>query len=307
MSNSPASEPPTWRWIVTAVITNAKFFEPTRSAISASAVVHRPAEPRLGQHPLELLARRRPALVDDGLEPLLEAVARLQRRRERDRAGRAAGSRTRSCAACALSADDHERDSAPPAQPEQDQERRTRATTREEQADRERRRRRDVDELDRAEREVGPLEHPLEPLPLRACAREALLGGAEERGRRPQRARRSVACSRRRASPRCGASRRCEPAALARAATERSTASRTSDADARARARACPSVPYGSSVRQASCRGGGVARAVGTADGARRRADAAAAASRARCCSPGRAAVGYSKRHVRRSSAAIGA
>ena len=36
MSKSAASEPPTWRWIVTAVITNEKFFEPTRSAISPS-------------------------------------------------------------------------------------------------------------------------------------------------------------------------------------------------------------------------------------------------------------------------------
>src|SRR6266540_696255 len=31
------SEPPTWRWIVTAVIANSKFFEPARSAIASSA------------------------------------------------------------------------------------------------------------------------------------------------------------------------------------------------------------------------------------------------------------------------------
>ncbi len=35
MSNSPASEPPTWFWIVTAVTMNEKFFEPSRSAMSA--------------------------------------------------------------------------------------------------------------------------------------------------------------------------------------------------------------------------------------------------------------------------------
>ena len=37
MSKRPASEPPIWRWIVTAVITKEKFFEPTRSAMSTSA------------------------------------------------------------------------------------------------------------------------------------------------------------------------------------------------------------------------------------------------------------------------------
>ena len=35
MSNSEASDPPTCRWIVTAVIANSKFFEPARSAMSA--------------------------------------------------------------------------------------------------------------------------------------------------------------------------------------------------------------------------------------------------------------------------------
>src|SRR5438034_589972 len=37
MSKSPARLPPTWRWMVTAVMTNWRFFEPTRSAISSSA------------------------------------------------------------------------------------------------------------------------------------------------------------------------------------------------------------------------------------------------------------------------------
>jgi hypothetical protein len=37
MSKSPASEPPTWRWIVTEVITKSRFLEPTRSHISLSA------------------------------------------------------------------------------------------------------------------------------------------------------------------------------------------------------------------------------------------------------------------------------
>ena len=37
MSNRPASEPPTCRWMFTAVITKEKFFEPMRSAVSCSA------------------------------------------------------------------------------------------------------------------------------------------------------------------------------------------------------------------------------------------------------------------------------
>ena len=36
-SNRFASEPPTWRWMVTAVMVNSKFFEPTRSDMSLSA------------------------------------------------------------------------------------------------------------------------------------------------------------------------------------------------------------------------------------------------------------------------------
>ena len=69
MSISPARLPPTWRWIVTAVMTKSKFFEPTRSAISCERLLHRAAEARLGEHALELLARRRPALVGDVCRP----------------------------------------------------------------------------------------------------------------------------------------------------------------------------------------------------------------------------------------------
>ena len=70
MSISPARLPPTWRWIVTAVITNSKFFEPRRVGHLRERLVDRPAELRLGEHALELLARGRPALVDDRLEAL---------------------------------------------------------------------------------------------------------------------------------------------------------------------------------------------------------------------------------------------
>ena len=47
-------------------------------------LVHRAAEACLGEHALELLARRLAALVDDALQALLEAVAGLQRGGERD-------------------------------------------------------------------------------------------------------------------------------------------------------------------------------------------------------------------------------
>ena len=44
MSKMPARLPPTWRWIVTAVMTNSRFFEPTRVRHVLQRVVHRPAE-----------------------------------------------------------------------------------------------------------------------------------------------------------------------------------------------------------------------------------------------------------------------
>ena len=81
MSKRPASEPPTWFWIVTAVTMNAKFFEPSRSAMSAHRRLDRAAEARLGEHALELLLRRILRLLDQRLDALLEAVAGLERRR----------------------------------------------------------------------------------------------------------------------------------------------------------------------------------------------------------------------------------
>ena len=135
MSNRPASEPPIWRWIVTAVITNVKFFEPTRSAMSASASsIGLPSCVSVSTR-LNSLGGRLGALVDDRLDALAEAVAGLERRGDRDQqvgqlvlelAGRAPcaferdvadrGAERRSPSAPAISSDDdaeHARRSRP--------------------------------------------------------------------------------------------------------------------------------------------------------------------------------------------------
>ena len=83
MSKSVASDPPTCRWIVTAVIAKPKFSEPMPVGHVAERVVERPAEARLGEHALQLVARRRLRLVEHRLEPVLERMARLQRRGDR--------------------------------------------------------------------------------------------------------------------------------------------------------------------------------------------------------------------------------
>ena len=84
MSKRPASEPPIWRWIVTAVITNVKFSEPTRSAMLASASsIGLPSCVSVSTR-LNSLGGRLGALLDDGLDALPEAVAGLQRRGDRD-------------------------------------------------------------------------------------------------------------------------------------------------------------------------------------------------------------------------------
>ena len=44
MSKRPASEPPTWRWIVTAVIANAEVLRADALGHVAERVVDRPAE-----------------------------------------------------------------------------------------------------------------------------------------------------------------------------------------------------------------------------------------------------------------------
>ena len=62
-------------------MTNSKFFEPMRCAMSTEGLVQRAPETSLGQHALELLACRRLVFVDDALERLPEAVAGLQPRR----------------------------------------------------------------------------------------------------------------------------------------------------------------------------------------------------------------------------------
>ena len=63
---------------------NERFFEPTRSAMSFIASSSgRPSLVSV-EHAVELLRRRLGAVVDDRLERLLEAVARLERRRHAD-------------------------------------------------------------------------------------------------------------------------------------------------------------------------------------------------------------------------------
>ena len=84
MSKRPESEPPIWRWIVTAVITNVKFSEPTRSAMLASASsIGLPSCVSVSTR-LNSLRGRLGALLDDRLDALPEAVAGLERRRHRD-------------------------------------------------------------------------------------------------------------------------------------------------------------------------------------------------------------------------------
>ena len=133
---------------------------------------------RLGQHARELLARGRLALVDDGLEALLEAVPRLQRGGEREQDVRQlvlerlqppSGLRTR-----------RYRTALPPrgANAPSTNSGLSPATvvtiaTRNDAADD------DVEELDRAQRHVGALQHPVHVRPPLEVA-ERPLGHAHE-------------------------------------------------------------------------------------------------------------------------------
>ena len=84
MSKRPASEPPIWRWIVTAVTTNVRLLGADALGHVEERIVHRLAELRLGEHALELVRGRLGAFVDDRLDSLAEAVAGFQRRGQRD-------------------------------------------------------------------------------------------------------------------------------------------------------------------------------------------------------------------------------
>ena len=164
MSKRPASEPPTWRWIVTAVIDEREVLR--ADAARPSRRARRPSAGRgcvsVSTRLNSLLAGRL-ALVDDRLDPLAEAVPGLQRRGERDQQVGQLVLERRRAACCALkhddsrsarraAGDDRERGSASgeaPATREDEPERRARTPSA------------DVDELDRAQRQVGALEQPL--------------------------------------------------------------------------------------------------------------------------------------------------
>ena len=75
--------PPISRWIVTDMSTKRKSSELIRSAIAPSASSSGPAEPRLVDHPTELLTRRREPFVHDRLHAVIEALPDLQRARHR--------------------------------------------------------------------------------------------------------------------------------------------------------------------------------------------------------------------------------
>src|ERR671936_563888 len=163
MSKRPASDPPTWRWIVTAVIANSKFFEPTRSAMSASASsIGRPRDVSVrtrfsswsaGGWPSSTTACR-PCLNEcPAFSEAADALAHLEPdERERHRPG-----------------DGHHAEHERRREAEQDGE--------EEHDDH----RHDLDpeELDRLDRHVGALEHAPDPPPLFQVA-EHVLGRPED-------------------------------------------------------------------------------------------------------------------------------
>src|SRR5437588_7872758 len=144
-------------------------------------LVHRAAEARLGEHALELLRRRALTLLDDVLDPLPEAVAGLERRGDRHQQ---VGERVLDLAEAPerLEPDKAERERGAENEREEAEDR-LRPGDRGEEADEQARAHRDVEELDRAERQVGPLEQALHRAPVAQVA-EGLLGGAEERGER---------------------------------------------------------------------------------------------------------------------------
>ena len=135
-------------------------------------VVHRPAEPRLGQHALELLARGRLALVHDRLDPLAEAVAGLQRGGQRHQeVGQLVVDRGKPSPR--LEPDDADRHGAAGAHREQRHEAGS-ACDREDDPGDEPGAGCGIDELDGAQRHVGPLEQPVERVPDGQVAEGAL-------------------------------------------------------------------------------------------------------------------------------------
>src|SRR5919204_237949 len=127
-------------------------------------LVHRAAEAGLGEDALELLRCGPLALVDDVLDPLPEAVPGLERGGDRDQE---VGKRVldRPPAPGGLEPHEAERQEGAEEEREEDEDRR-RPRDGGDQADEQARAHRDVEELDRAQRQGGPLEQPLPGPPV---------------------------------------------------------------------------------------------------------------------------------------------
>ncbi len=301
MSKRPASEPPTWRWIVTAVIANSKFFEPTRSAISASASsIGRPRPVSVSTR-LNSSDRGRLALVDDRLHALLERVARLERRRDRDQQVRQLRLERAEPAPHAAPHDD-ERDEPrrPPSRagsPAPARRRRQRGVRA--RAQRRRRCRRTPPRAAACRRGRASSAPPATAAGRpNACsvARRRPASSAERWSRRRRRARRCAAGVRRRGG--------CAPTSLGAAARSTKTATKTSSPDERADGEpaALLYAPVGQELRRCRC-AGHVARL--HRDDERRRPPSRRRATEAsrRSRSPGRAEVTYESARCVRAAA----
>ena len=180
MSKMPARLPPTWRWIVTAVMTKRRFFEPTRSAISASA-------PSIGR-PRRVSVRTRLNSLAAGPAPS-STTAWIPCRKLWPALSDAASVVSTSGSWSSIAArrrlrlepDDEDRERTAEREGAKDEECRG-AADREDEAEQERRAGGGVDELDGAERQVGPLDQAVQPAPEREVAERAL--GRLHHGRR---------------------------------------------------------------------------------------------------------------------------
>src|SRR5919198_1879803 len=124
-------------------------------------LVHRAAEPRLGEHALELLRGGALTPLDDVLDAPPEAVPRLERRCDGEQQ---VGQRVLDLpeAPARLEPDEPERQRGAEDEREEDEDR-LRPRHGGEEAHEQARAHRDVEELDRAERQGGPPEHALHP------------------------------------------------------------------------------------------------------------------------------------------------
>ena len=140
-------------------------------------VVHRAAQRRLGEHALDLPVGRGVAFVDHGLQALLERVARLQRRGDRDQQVRQLVLEGADALAH-LQPDDRERNRARD-EHSGEHERHRGADCEREHEEADDRDDLDPEELDRLQRHICALEHLADPAPLLQMA-ECLLGRTED-------------------------------------------------------------------------------------------------------------------------------